>query len=286
MSQNSETMRQKIFNMKKENITFEDLIEEGIPFYKILHMLRIFYTKTGNEFYRNTYLEHACYKSFDESSYLIIGDTHIGSKSEEKFYLLKALEEAKRRGIKTVFHGGDIGDGMIDPADICTNHKQQVNHIVSVFPQIKGLDYYMIIGNHDKKYRDASIELGEVLEQERSDIHILGEMIGYIDILSHQVSIEHGIDSVSYYHFWYPEAQMRFCAHEHRIELNAPITKVPSLCRNDVLDFRNTGRAYYPGYLILNIEKEYNYDLFCLEGYQFIKGEAVKTKDKSLYMKK
>ena len=42
----------------------------------------------------------------------IVSDTHIGSNYWQKTFLKMAYEDFKRNGIKSVYHAGDLSDGM------------------------------------------------------------------------------------------------------------------------------------------------------------------------------
>lgn len=278
--------KKEIKFMYEYGLSFEEILNLGYFYFDVIQQLYYLYTETGDSFYKEEYLKHCWCESFDDSSYLIIGDTHMGSKSERKDYLDQALNAAKERNIKTVLHGGDLGDGMIDPSSKYNQLHKQISHMIEDFPKIDDMDYYIATGNHDKKYRQQGYNFEDTLEKKREDIHIVGKNIGFVKVHSHLISLEHGTTNLAYYSNWHPTPEMRFIAHEHRLSIKKQITMIPALCQNDVADFKDIGKPYRPGYLILNIESMTNYDIFGVEGYQFVKDKAVKVKERSFYLKK
>ncbi len=270
--------------MYEHGMTFDDIASLDIPYYKILQGLYLLYLETGNEFFRREYQTHCAVEELNDSSYLLIGDNHMGSVSECSKYLDQVLELALSCGVRSVLHGGDIGDGLIDPKPIYTDFESQVTHIVDDYPKIEGMRHKIVLGNHDKKYRNNGFNLATILKNEREDIDILGYGIGYLRLQSHLVSLEHG-KGLEYLPDWYLQPQMRFIAHTHALELGEKIIRIPSLCINDT-EYNGIRGRYRSGCLILNIENFSNYDIFCLEGYQFEKGFLQKTKEKSFLLKK
>lgn len=283
----NQNIKKSIEFMYKMGFSFEDMKNIGYSYYHLIQEIHHLYQDTKDPFYKQEYLDHCYYDSLEDASYLIIGDNHMGSKSERKDYLRQALDVAKARNIKTVFHGGDLGDGMIDPSHQYNSYRAQISHIINDFPEDDEITYYITLGNHDKKYEQrGGTGFRQILEKERKDIHVLGKDIGYVKICSHLVSVEHGTNAFDYLENWYPTPDMRLVAHEHRLSLGKSICRIPALCRNDISDFKNIGKAYRPGFLVLTIDEMTNYDIFGIEGYQFEKEELMKTQESSFYKKK
>lgn len=277
--------RNPIIWMYEQGFSFEDILCLDIPYREILHGLRYAYEKTQDEFYRQEYLKHCSYEDLEEDQYMIIGDDHRGSKSENPGYTEKAFAVAKKLGIKTVIHGGDIGDGMIDPAAQYNSFEKQINHIIESYPRIQGIKHKLVLGNHDKKYRNNGMNLAKVLPKEREDIDVWDYHVAHFRIHSHLLTLEHGY-CLEYRHNWYLQPQLRLNAHSHELRFRQDQISIPSLCNNDIEFYKEVGKTYRPGFIILNIEKSANYDLFCFEGYQFEKENLTKSCEKSYYVKK
>jgi predicted phosphodiesterase len=120
----------------------------------------------------------------------VIGDTHFGSLYEAKDELQAFYELLKDEGIKTVLCAGDVIDGhRVYPGHEYEIHrlgwKAQSEWFRDTAPLIKGIDTYFITGNHDESFkRAAGINVGELLQDIRSDWHFLGEGKGGRIVLS------------------------------------------------------------------------------------------------------
>lgn len=279
-------IEQQVIWMYKQGFTFEDMLSLDIPRFKLLEGLYYAYKETNSEFYKEEYWKHCVIEKFHDKAYLILGDDHRGSKSENPDYTEKAFAMAKNLKIQTILHGGDIGDGMIDPSPEYNTPEKQLEHIIDTYPKIEGMSHYITLGNHDKRYKNIGLNLEEILSERRPDIHILGWNLSYIRIHSHLVSLEHGLESYKNHPDWYLAPKMRFVSHTHGMDIGRPLTFVPSLCENDISCFKNVGKKYRPGFLILNVDSESNYDLFGVSGYQFTSNGPKKTDEKSFYLHK
>ncbi len=280
------TMGERVIWMYKQGFTFENMLDLDIPYHKLLEGLYCAYVNTKDEFFKEEYWRHCAAKTLEEKSYLILGDDHRGSNIENTYYSKVAFSYAKKLGIQVVLHGGDISDGMMDPSPKYATVEKQIDYIVNSYPKIDGVSHYITLGNHDKKYRSMGVNLANILRKKREDIQVLGFDIGYVRIFFHLVSIEHGGNTLKRRPDWYLLPKLRLVSHSHGMDIGRPLTYVPALCKNDVQYFKNVGKKYYPGFLILNVENEKNYDLFCVSGYQFVDEKLKKTDEKSFYLSK
>jgi len=110
----------------------------------------------------------------------LIGDTHIGSKYDNLQRLNFAYKVFQARGIKTVYHTGDIVDGekMYRGQEYelrIHGAKDQADEVIKRYPRFKGINTFFITGNHDLSfYKTAGIDIGEIIATKRPDMHYLG----------------------------------------------------------------------------------------------------------------
>lgn len=113
----------------------------------------------------------------------LISDTHLGSEATHLSELHDFYDRLEARGITTVYHAGDIGDGW-------QIHKGHINvikgeaagwgalqdYIIEHYPQRDGIDTLFIEGNHDNRYhRENGIHFGQLLDNSREDLHYCGD---------------------------------------------------------------------------------------------------------------
>lgn len=112
---------------------------------------------------------------------MVISDSHMGSIYEQTAYLDFLYKEAKKRGIQTVYHIGDITDGHYTNRPIqlysltAIGFDAQVKNIVDHYPHEDGITTYFILGNHDETHiKNGGANVGIAIARERSDMKYLG----------------------------------------------------------------------------------------------------------------
>lgn len=121
-----------------------------------------------------------------EVKFGFVTDNHLGSKYERLDVLNALYDIFKKEGIDTVYNAGNMIDGekRFNRYDI---HKhgaeEQVNYLIEVYPNIKGIKTYFITGDdHEGWYtQDFGIDIGRLIvnrasENGRSDLVYLGHM--------------------------------------------------------------------------------------------------------------
>lgn len=113
--------------------------------------------------------------------FAVISDTHAGSSAALPNFVSDFVKYAYNdHGIKTILHAGDILTGnsvyhsQVAELDIwgCQRQCEQASEML---PELKGLKYYGILGNHDINFiKLAGVDPGYVLHKERPDINIIG----------------------------------------------------------------------------------------------------------------
>lgn len=145
-------------------------------------------TRTGDLFVRSmtptngeaTNLSHR----FDKKHlhFGIVSDTHMSSKHERLDALHAMYDRFKEEGVTTVFHAGDITDGVgvyRGHENEIKHHNQtdQIQHVIDNYPRHEGIKTYHITGNHDlRAYEKGGADPGVVIAKSRRDIDYLGQM--------------------------------------------------------------------------------------------------------------
>lgn len=110
----------------------------------------------------------------------LIGDTHMNSNYFQLTFLNTFYDECVRRGIKVVYHSGDIDDGelmrMGHQYDCYTQGgDQHVNEIVKNYPVRESIVTKFITGNHDASiFKKCGMDIGKAIASRRSDMEYLG----------------------------------------------------------------------------------------------------------------
>lgn len=135
----------------------------------------------------------------------VLTDTHLCSDAERLDLVNNAYDEFARQGITTVFHVGDLMDGM----DVYKGHNMflkvhggqaQAAYFIKNYPHRKGITTYAIAGNHDLSlYLKSGIDLASLVVngfhhegrqyEGRKDIVYLGQYSHKI-ILPQEVTVE------------------------------------------------------------------------------------------------
>lgn len=110
----------------------------------------------------------------------LMGDTQFNSKYTQITHLYDFYQLLKERGIKTVYHTGDMDEGeQMRPGHQYECYNQgaddHVQHIIDCYPKVKGITTYFITGNHDASLiKRAGYDLGRAIENARDDLVYLG----------------------------------------------------------------------------------------------------------------
>ena len=138
-------------------------------------------------------------------SFGLIGDTHINSKYTQLTYLHKFYEICSQRGIKDIYHAGDIDEGE----QMRTGHQydcytqgadDHIDEIVTNYPRIDGITTHFITGNHDSSiYKRCGVDIGEIISMKRKDMKYLGRDCAIIEITPNCIlELRHPWDGTAY----------------------------------------------------------------------------------------
>lgn len=138
-------------------------------------------------------------------SFGLISDTHINSKYTQLTYLQNFYEICSRRGIKDIYHAGDIDEGE----QMRTGHQydcytqgadDHVSEIVKNYPCFDELTTHFITGNHDASiYKRCGVDIGEIISMKRNDMRYLGRDCARIEITPNCIlELRHPWDGTAY----------------------------------------------------------------------------------------
>lgn len=135
----------------------------------------------------------------------LMGDTQLNSKYAQITHLHNFYDICAKRGIKTVFHTGDIDEGE----DMRQGHKYECynqgvdNHIEEIiknYPMRDGITTYFITGNHDASItKKVGFNIGRTLQDRREDLKYLGSDRAVVKITPNcTLELRHPWDGTGY----------------------------------------------------------------------------------------
>jgi predicted phosphodiesterase len=125
----------------------------------------------------------------DVFRFAIVSDTHLGSIAERPDALATAYEVIAREEIRTVYHAGDLVDGLgvyrTQNTEVRLHtYEQQVDHATDVYPLIDGVTTYIIGGNHDLEgdFGKAGADPVQAVTNRRDDFEYLGRYSARVEL--------------------------------------------------------------------------------------------------------
>lgn len=133
----------------------------------------------------------------DSFKFIVISDTHFGSKYENFDYLKEVYDYALSHGIKYIFHAGDLIEGSYANYRRCKrkymNVEAQVNHVIEDYPYDESITNVMLLGNHDAfPIVINGFDISDSLH-ERKDFIVTGYRSSYIKTKNEYISLKHEI---------------------------------------------------------------------------------------------
>jgi predicted phosphodiesterase len=117
--------------------------------------------------------------------FALIADTHFGSKTCAEQEFREFVYYSYHLGVRKIFHAGDIFDGCYHRGHAYElkqhSYQDQRQTALDAMPELPGMNYYMITGNHDYNsfFKAVGMDPGAGLEEAalrdgRTDIHYCG----------------------------------------------------------------------------------------------------------------
>ena len=188
--------------MEKFNISYKEL--QGLLFLWQMCNKKVDLVKEGNEvvFKKDSQKSVSMSKqkidNLNKNEILVVSDTHFGNIHNQLHLLNDLYEKAYYRGVKTVFHVGDLTDGNYpnrpeNPRQqFLHGFDEQVGYVVDMYPKVKGIDTYYILGSHDEThYKNGQSTVDFWVDRCRDDMHFLGQDTGEILIDKVKYVLDH-----------------------------------------------------------------------------------------------
>ena len=137
--------------------------------------------------------------------FALMGDTQFGSKYAQITHLHNFYDLCEREGITTVYHTGDITDGLkMRPGHEYELYEisadGQCDDVIKNYPRRKGITTHFITGNHDASlYKHVGFDIGKAIAKEREDMIYLGRDCAIVDITPEcNLELRHPWDGTAY----------------------------------------------------------------------------------------
>lgn len=118
----------------------------------------------------------------DEFKFIVIADTRFGSKSQQLSILNDIYLKGQAEGYNTVILCGNISAGLYPLTNVyaetnfVNDTQDQIDYIVSHYPEVEGMKTYFITGKLDDKHLTKNkINIGKRISELRDDMIYLGE---------------------------------------------------------------------------------------------------------------
>ena len=135
----------------------------------------------------------------------LMGDTQINSKYTQLTYLHQFYDLCGLRGIKTIYHTGDVDEGeqmRVGHQYECYSQgaDDHVLEIVKNYPKIDGIETQFITGNHDASiFKRCGYDIGEAIASRRSDMKYLGRDCAIVNLTPNcTLELRHPWDGTAY----------------------------------------------------------------------------------------
>jgi predicted phosphodiesterase len=137
----------------------------------------------------------------------VLSDTHLGSKYCLREQMKEFVAYAYSQGVREILHAGDVLDGCYRHGIWEVSHsglEAQASDLFETLPQLPGLNYRCITGNHDFTFTEASgVDVGQHLSSVfkslgREDIHFYGQRSAFLRVGGAVVHLWHPKSGVSY----------------------------------------------------------------------------------------
>lgn len=137
--------------------------------------------------------------------FALMGDTQFGSKYAQITHLHNFYDLCAELGIDTVYHTGDITDGL----KMRPGHEYELylisademrEDVVKNYPKRDGITTYFITGNHDASlYKHVGYDIGAAIARDRDDMVYLGRDCAVVELTPNcNLELRHPWDGTAY----------------------------------------------------------------------------------------
>lgn len=212
---------------------------------------------------KTIYLDCCSMVDLHEETVVFVSDTHFSGKYECPDYFTEVLKFCRENHISYLFHGGDIGDGMIQPGLQYSTALKQLNHIIDVYPDDSRIKQFVLGANHDSKYQMYGIDLLKVLATHKKKIYPMGYVQSYFTVFDYPISFEHHCTIRPQYRLI--SLPFMITGHAHKSRFGDDYIKLPTLS-NDIHHKKFLDGL--PGFIVMK-SRENNAEEFSLDFFRY-----------------
>lgn len=203
--------------------------------------------------------------------FIILGDTHVGSKYESEKNINVAINFADKNKIHYILNLGDLIDGELGPAKSIGDVDKQIDRFIRVYPRDDSMINLVCLGNHDFHIHTAT-NLAKKINESRPDVVCMGYGTQEVKIKNDSIILRHPIATEKE-----PKGSLILRGHSH-IALFNQNNYIFCPAISNVLWEGNQ-----PGFYILEVEFKNGYlwngefHHYIINGNNVIKASAFKT---------
>ena len=141
--------------------------------------------------------------NLDHLKFLMISDTHLGSKYDRVDILRYLYQEAEDKGVNYILHSGDLTEGLSGRPQQQFELKElsytgQRDYVIDKYPQ-SNIPTYMISGNHDLWWvKQCGADIVNDICKQRDDLIYLGSDCEDLKIGKLKIRLYHGKGGQAY----------------------------------------------------------------------------------------
>lgn len=137
----------------------------------------------------------------------VISDLHLGSKYCLREQIKEFVQYAYSQGVREILCPGDVLDGIYRHGLFEVSHTgidAQAQDLIETLPELPGLNYRSITGNHDFTFTESiGVDVGDYLmsyfqKRGRKDLHFYGNRGAFLRVKGAIVHLWHPRSGVSY----------------------------------------------------------------------------------------
>lgn len=194
----------------------------------------------------------------EDLKFLVISDTHIGSKFENMDYIKQAYEYAAKNGIRYILHAGDLIEGCHANYDRCQSQYKsvdaQLSHVMIDYPYDMGIKNIILLGNHDATPMvKGHLDIAETLEK-REDFVVSGYRSSYLKVKDEYIALKHEVSRMKN-DINDATVLLNFLGHSHNYQCSFDgrhaVFRVPTLS-----DMKSSQHVVNKGFLVGNVSLE------------------------------
>lgn len=149
---------------------------------------------------------------------MLISDLHFGNTLERVDLINRVYDYCAKNDINIILCGGDLVDGSFSIGNQkISDLYEQAEYFIKNYPYDENILTFSVAGDHDfSLLRDGSLDLIELLNNERHDVVIGGYGRMYVDLKNEQISLCHFIDSKRFG----PDQYLSLVGHSHKYSIS------------------------------------------------------------------